>query len=390
MPHDPADLGAELDRLCSLSGIKWSRYPKGTLACWVADMDLPPAPPIADALRVLVERGDFGYNFAAHMQLPGAWVEWMTERHGWRPEEQHVRVLTDVLQAVDLALWLGTKPGDGVVIFTPVYPPFLKMVPAIGRRIVDCPLDPQGWRLDPERLEACIDPGTRAILMCNPHNPTGRAFSAEELRAIAEVARRHDLLVISDEIWADVVHSGARHIPFASLPEAEGLRVVTAHAASKAFNLAGLRCTVAHVQGAELERALAELPGHLLGGVSSPGAIATLTAWTEGGEWLDETVRFLEQQRDYLLARLAEDLPKVRTTRPEATYLAWLDFREYGLGDDPAEVLLEKAQVALGSGPDFGEHGKGFARVNFATSRVVLEEAVGRMAAASETRRCEP
>jgi cystathionine beta-lyase len=380
MPHDPSDLAAELDRLLALTGIKWSRYPKGTLACWVADMDLPPAPPIVEALRGMVERGDFGYNFAAHMQLPDVWAEWMTERHGWRPDEQRVRVLTDVLQAVDLALWLGTEPGDGVVIFTPVYPPFLKMVPAIGRRIVDCPLEPGTWRLDPERLEECVAfERPRAVLLCSPHNPTGRAFTRDELRAIAEVAERHDLLVISDEIWADVVYSGARHIPFASLPAAEGLRVVTGHAASKAFNLAGLRCAVAHVQGAELEKRMAELPGHMLGGVSAPGAIATLTAWTECKEWLDETVRFMEQQRDYLLARLTAELSDVRVTTPEATYLAWLDMRAYGLGDDPAEVLLERAQVALGSGPDFGEHGKGFARLNFATSRVVLEEAIGRL-----------
>lgn len=383
MPHDPIDLDAELNRLCSLSGIKWSRYPKGTLACWVADMDLPPAPPIARALRELVERGDFGYSFSAHKELPGAWASWMAEQHGWRPAEQHVRVLTDVLQAVDLALWLGTKPGDGVVIFTPAYPPFLKMVPAIGRRIVDCPLDPQGWRIDPERLAACVIAGrARCVLLCSPHNPTGRVFSAEELRAIASVAERHDLLVISDEIWADVVYSCARHVPFASLPEAEGLRVVMSHAASKAFNLAGLRCAAGYFGDVEIERQVAELPGHLLGGVSSPGALATLAAWTEGGEWLDETVRFLESQRDYLVARLAEEMPRVGVTVPEAAYLAWLDFREHGLGDDPAAVLLEKAQVALGSGPDFGEQGKGWARLNFATSRVVLGEAVGRIAQA--------
>lgn len=382
MPHDPTDLAAELERLCALSGIKWSRYPKGTLAAWVADMDLPTAPVVTEALRGLVERADFGYNFGAHAQLPGAWCAWMAGRHGWQPDEKRVHLCADVLQPADLALWLRTKPGDGVVLFTPVYPPFFQMVRGTGRRVVDCPLDPDGWKLDPGRLEACIDDSTRAILMCNPHNPSGRAFTREELQAIAEVAERHDLLVISDEIWADVVYSGATHIPFASISEQAAARTVTCHAASKAFNLAGLRCAVAHVGDADLEREMCELPGHLLGGPGSPGAIATLAAWTEGGPWLDETVRFLEEQRDHLLARLAAELPGVRVSAPEATYLAWLDLRGYGLGDDPAKVLLERAQVALGPGPDFGEHGRGWARLNFATSRVVLDEVVTRVVGA--------
>jgi len=378
--HSPTDLAAEIERLCALSGIKWSRYPKGTLAAWVADMDLPTAPVITEALRGLVERADFGYNFAAHMQLPGAWAAWMEHRHGWRPDEARVRLVTDVLQAVDLALMFGTQPGDGVVIFTPVYPPFLKMVPAIGRRIVDCPLEPGTWRLDSERLEACVvAERARCVLLCSPHNPTGRAFSREELEAIAEVAERHDLLVISDEIWADVVYSGAKHIPFAKVAEGRDVRWVIAHAASKAFNLAGLRCAVAYFGDAEIERQACELPGHLLGGVSAPGALATLTAFTEGEPWLDETVVFLEEQRDYLVERLRAELPEAGVTMPEATYLAWLDLRAYGLGDAPAAVLLERARVALGSGPDFGEHGKGWARVNFATSRVVLGEVVGRV-----------
>ncbi len=379
MTHDPTDLAAEIQRLCALSGIKWSRYPKGTLAAWVADMDLPTAPVITEALRGLVERADFGYNFSAHQQLPSAWAEWMERRHGWRPEEARVRVVTDVLQAVDLALMFGTRPGDSVVLLTPVYPPFFRTVTGIGRRIVDCRLEPGTWRLDVERLEACIDSSTRCVLLCSPHNPTGRVFSAEELEAIAEVAERHDLLVISDEIWADVVYSGAKHIPFAKVAEGRDVRWVMAHAASKAFNLAGLRCAMAYFGDAEIEKRISELPAHMLGSVSAPGALATLTAFTEGEPWLAETVAFLEEQRDYLVGRLRAELPEAGVTMPEATYLAWADLRAYELGDDPAAVLLERAQVALGSGPDFGQHGKGFARINFATSRVVLGEVVGRV-----------
>lgn len=380
-PHD-SQLATDLARLRCSTGVKWTRYPDDVLPCWVADMDLPTAPVVQGALAALVERGDFGYHFRAASAIPADFSRWTAERHGWRPNESHVRVFCDVLQAVDLALWLGTRPDDGVVLFTPVYPPFFECITGIGRRVVDCPLDPDGWRIDAARLEACIDERTTAVLLCSPHNPTGRVFTTEELAAVADVAERHDLLVISDEIWADLVFSGSRHIPFASLSGAAEARTVTATAASKTFNMAGLRCAVAHIGDSEIERRIAELPGHLLGAAGSPGAVATHVAWTEGGPWLEGTIAFLEAQRDHLMARLAAELPEAVATTPEATYLAWIDLRAYDLGDDPAAWLLANAKVALGSGPDFGEHGKGFARLNFATTRAVLDEAVDRIVAA--------
>ncbi|MHB1016639.1 MAG: aminotransferase class I/II-fold pyridoxal phosphate-dependent enzyme, partial [Coriobacteriia bacterium] len=306
-----AGLDTDLARLRGLAGIKWSRYDTDVLACWVADMDLPTAPVVADAVRDLADRSDLGYSFAAVGSLPGAWAAWQAERHDWHPDPARVRLHTDVLQAVDLALWLGTNPGDGVVLMTPVYPPFFRCITGIGRQIVDCPLEPGTWRLDAERLEAVVAAGAddgapvSAILMCNPHNPTGRVFSASELAAVADVARRHDLLVISDEIWSDVVYSDARHVPFQSLPEAEGVRTVTASAASKAFNIAGLRCAVSHISDPTLAGKIAALPDHLLGAVSSAGAAATLAALTQGGPWLEETLALLQSNRDHLIARLA-------------------------------------------------------------------------------------
>lgn len=380
-----AVLNDDLARLRGLSGIKWSRYDEDVLACWVADMDLPTAPVVADAVRELADRSDFGYSFAAVGALPKVWTAWQAERHDWRPDPARVRLHTDVLQAVDLALWLGTDPGDGVVLMTPVYPPFFRCISGIGRQVVDCPLEPGTWRLDAERLEAVVAAGAEdgapvsAILMCNPHNPTGRVFSASELAAVAEVARRHDLLVISDEIWADAVYPGARHVPFQSLPEAEGVRAVTATAASKAFNIAGLRCAVSHTSDAALSEKIAALPDHLLGAVSSAGAAATIAALTQGGPWLAETLALLQGNRDHLIARLTAELPRAIVNVPEATYLAWLDLRAYELGDDPAAWLLKHARVALNAGPDFGVHGHGFARLNFATTRPVLDAIIDRI-----------
>lgn len=369
----------ELARLRSLAGVKWTRYSPDVLPAWVADMDLPPFPGAVDAVRDLVERGDFGYSFAATAALPEAYATWQRESHGWAPDPAEVRVFCDVLQAVDAALMLRTAPGDGVVLLTPVYPPFFRVVESVGRRVIDCPLEPGTWTLDRERLESVIDDRTTAILLCDPHNPTGRAFTRDELDAIAGVAERHDLLVISDEIWSDLVFAPGEHVPFASLGEDAAGRTVTVSSASKAFNLAGLRCAVAHVGDARLRDGLAALPDHLLGAVGTPGAVAALAAWTGGREWLEGTRAFLGGQREHAAERLADRLPAIGVTIPEATYLLWLDMRALGLGDDPAAWLLEHARVALSPGPDFGPHGRGYARLNLATSRYVLDAILDRI-----------
>ncbi|MFU8891614.1 MAG: MalY/PatB family protein, partial [Anaerosomatales bacterium] len=255
------------------------------------------------------------------------------------------------------------------------------------RRIVDCPLDPDtGWRLDADRLVSAIDERTRVVLLCSPHNPTGRIFTPDELAAVAELAELHDLVVISDEIWGDLAHPGAVFRPFASLGPAAAARTFTVGAASKAFNVAGLRCAVAHVGDERIAEGLAALPDHLLGAVGSPGAEATLAAWTQGEAWLETTREHLAEQRNHLASRLSDELPEVGFALPEATYLAWLDLRPYGLGDDPARWLLEHARVALSSGPDFGSHGAGYARLNFATSREILDEILDRIVAAIASR----
>lgn len=377
-----------VEHLRSLTGVKWTRYGPDVLPAWVADMDLSAPACVVEALEAVVARRDFGYNRRALGALPGAFADWQASRHGWAIDPAEVRVFCDVLHAIDTALWLCTEPGDGVVLLTPIYPPFLNALATTDRRLVEVPLDPDGWRLDPERLRAAIDSRTRAILLCNPHNPTGRVFDATELAALAEVAEEHDLLLLSDEVWADLVlEGGGRHIPLASLGPEVQARTLTISAASKAFNLAGLRCAVAHLGHRGLAAAVERLPAHLLGAVGTPGAEATLAAWTGGGPWLADLVAHLSARRDQLARRLAADLPEVGFSPPEATYLAWLDFRPLGYGDDPATELLEEARVALSYGPDFGLRGRGFARLNFATSEAILDQLVDRLAAAAAARR---
>lgn len=360
-------------------GIKWSKYGADAVPAWVADMDFDPPGPVLDAIRAHTDRGDLGYGpFAA--DLVGHYADWQDRQHGWRPDEERIRAYTSALHALEVALWNTTERGDGVVVFTPIYYPFLDAIADSGRRRVDVPLDPDGWRLDAERLDAAIDDTTRVILFCNPHNPTGRVFDTDEVAAVADVAERHDLLVISDEIWGELVHPGAVHRPLAICDERFRGRLITLGSASKTFNLAGLRTAVAHIDHAPLLDVLATMPGHLHGSPSTLGIVGTVTAWTECDDWLAGVRRTITARRDQLAGRLEADLPMVGFDLPEATYLAWLDFRGTGLGDDPADALLERAGVVLSSGPKFGPNGAGFARVNFATSEAILDEIVDRIA----------
>jgi len=375
----------DLDRLRSLTCIKWRHYPDDVIPAWVADMDLPPAPVCVDAVRALLDRGDLGYNFAAASRIPEVFAERQARRYGWSPDTERTRLFCDVVQVIEFALWAHTRPGDGVVLLTPVYHPFYSAVEATKCRLIDVPLDDPAWAVDAERVEAAIDETTRALLLCNPHNPTGRSLRVEELQALADIAERHDLLVVSDEIWGDLTYAPARHIPFASISPQAAARTVTITAASKAFNLAGLRCAVGHLGHDGVAAAVAALPAHLLGAVSSPGAEATLAAWTLGDEWLEATRAHLRSNRDHLAARLARELPEVGFRAPEATYLAWLDFTALGLGEDPAGVLLEKGRVALSDGLQFGAAGAGFARLNFATTRELLDELIDRIVEAVRT-----
>ena len=372
-----------MERLRALTGAKWAYHDDHVIPAWVADMDFPTAPEITAALRTLVDSADTGYNAVSFdKSVVEAWAGWSERRHGWRPDPEHSLLHSSTLQPIAATIHAATEPGDGVVLFTPIYPPFLGLVEKAGRRIDEYRLDETEWRIDPSALESLVSESTRAILLCNPHNPTGRVFDAEELAAIAEIARTHDATVISDEIWSDIVYPGATHIPFATLGEDAAARTVTTTSASKSFNLGGLSCAVAHYGSEDLLDAVGALPPHLLGGVNVMGAVAAIEAWTRGEAWFDETLRVLQGNRDHLMSRRAEELPQVVVECPEATYLAWLDLRATGLGDDPAKELLERAHVALSAGPEFGSPGAGFARLNFATPVEVLDEIMDRIASA--------
>ena len=375
-----------LDWLHTKPGVKWNRTPNA-IAAWVADMDFAPPPVVVDALQGALAAGDLGYpdwrEPVGGAPATDVFIERCARRYGWYIDQRDTMEINDVVQGIQIVLHLCTEPGDRVVVHTPTYPPFLHSVEDDGRVVVPVPAQrsagsPTGWTFDYDALDATLNESpSKVLLLCHPHNPTGHVFDTAELQVLAALAERHNLLIISDEIHADLTFGSAVHQPMNLF--AAG-RTVTIHAASKAFNLAALRFAIMHVDAPAVRAALNRVPAHLFGATNLMGAAAAEAAWRDGDKWLTAVLAHLDRQRALLGSLLGELLPGVVYTPPAATYLAWLDCRALGLGDDPSVTFLERG-VRLSEGPNFGSDGSGFARLNFATSSAVLREIVGRMAA---------
>jgi cystathionine beta-lyase len=340
-------------------------------------MDFPLAEPISRYLAEAVRTNDLGYPVnPTPGSLPTVFAKRALERWGWQVDPHRVLVITDVVQGFYLGIYTLSEPGDGVVVQTPVYPWFLSAVEELGRRRVgnELVLGPRGYEIDFDDLRAKIDARTRILMLCNPQNPTGRVFTKRELERLAEIAIERDLIVISDEVHGDLAFPGHRYIPIATLgPEIEA-RTLTLTSATKAFNMAGLRCGVAVFGSDELKARFQTLPSHLRGGLGSFGLAASEIAWTSGQPWLDEVMRHLDGNRAFLARFVKERLPGISHVSPEATYLAWLDCRALALEPDPFTFFLERARVALSDGRRNGPGGNGFVRLNFATSRPILTQ----------------
>lgn len=380
----------DLARLRRRKGEKWQLYPPDVLPAWVAEMDFPLAAPIRRVLEDALEADDLGYPINPRPQdLPTVFAARMAERFGWQIDPHRVAVLTDVVQGIYVAIDRFSAPGEGVIVQTPVYPPFLRAVRDMERRLVENPLveGAARYEMDLDGLRAVADASTRILLLCHPQNPTGRAFGRGELEPLAELALRNDWIVVSDEIHADLVYPGGdRHVPFATLaPEVEA-RTITLTSATKAFNIPGLRCAVAHFGSAELQRRFESLPRHVRGGIGSLGLAATAAAWTSCQPWLDAVLERLAANRALVAEFVGDALPGVRHRPPEASYLAWLDCRALDLGPSPQRFFLEHARVALSPGEAFGRPGEGFVRLNFATAPALLGEILERMAKALRAR----
>jgi cystathionine beta-lyase len=373
-----------LEWLHAKPGRKWRQHDPA-LAAWIADMDFPPASAITAALASRLESGDLGYpnwgGKAGRSPAIDAFVSWQEQRHGWTIDAADVREWSDVVQAIQAILHVSTRPGDRVVVHTPAYPPFFAALEATGTELLPVPAERQDgrWTWDHRALDERLErEPARAILLCNPHNPTGRCLDEHELREILAVAERHDLLIIADEIHADLVHAPRVHVPIGSL---DASRVVTLTSASKAFNVAGLHYAVSHVGNPQVASALNALPERIFGEPGMPGVLAAHAAWTAGAQWLDAARAHLRDMRDLTRRLVDEYLPGVTMIEPEATYLAWLDCSATAIADEPA-VAFERAGVAVNAGRDFGPDSAAFVRLNFATSHEILTRIVTLMSTA--------
>jgi cystathionine beta-lyase len=378
------------ERLARRLSAKWQRFGAGVLPAWVAEMDYPIAPAIRGVIERALEYDDFGYPASGDERaVPAAFAERMLQRFGWTADPARVEVLSDVVQGLYIGLLAFTAPADGVLIQTPIYPPFLKSVADTGRRTVTSALVDTGTQLgiDFDHLRSVSD-GVRVLLLCHPHNPTGRVFTRAELEGLAALAIERDWLVFSDEIHADLTHAGGTFVPFAALGPEVAARTITLTSATKAFNIAGLRCAVAHFGARALQtRFNRALPEHVRGGIGILGQHCTVAAWRAGDGWLEEVKASLDRQRHALICQLRETLPEAKMYLPDATYLGWLDLRELALEPDPADFFRRQARVALFDGRFFGDGFEQHARLNFATSPALLGEMVERMVRAVRARR---
>lgn len=370
-----------VDKLVRRQGEKWSHYEESVIPAWVADMDFELAAPIREAIIERVNRFDCGYPVAPRdTGLPEILAERVAKKFNWRIQASQVDLFNDVVQGIYFGLLAFSEQGDGVVVQTPIYPPFLSSVAETQRRVITSPLV-QGvdqYEINIDALEASIDETTRILLFCNPHNPTGRCFSREELSSLAELVLKHDLYVISDEIHADLVLDEVPHIPFASLSDEVSARTVTLMSASKAFNIAGV-CMAFAIYGApEVKRLFAKVPKHLRGGLNALSVAGVSAAFTEAESWLEAVISRLRANRN-LLCEHAAIWSQINYFPTQATYLAWLDCRQLPIRDSAYDFFLKQAKVALSDGARFGEPGRGFARLNFATSEDILKEILERM-----------
>lgn len=366
----------DIAALSTRTGVKWARArTAGVTPAWVADMDFELAPVIRRALVDLAESGDLGYpNWGAGSPLRAEFARRMAQRYEWHIDPAAVREQTDLIQALQLVLRLSTKPGDAVVIQTPNYPPFLATLHTMGLSVTEMPFvdTDTGWRMDFDALERQLQlHRPKVMVLVNPHNPTGRVHTRAELERIAAFAAEFDLVVISDEIHAELVYAPHVHIPFASVSAEAAARTVTITSAGKSFNIAGMRCAVSHFGPSWLlERRDAE-PPDLYGTVAIPGVVATLAAWRHGTLWQETLLAVLDRNRHHVQDTIRTDLPEVRHHLPEATYLSWLDVSSCGI-TKPVDAILHTGQVIVDGGTPFGSSGQ-FVRVNFATSQAILD-----------------
>jgi cysteine-S-conjugate beta-lyase len=368
--------------------LKWQTYNPDVIPMWVADMDFPSPQPVIQALLDRVQHGVFGYP-SGLVARPGEvselrqiLVDRLARLYGWHVDADAMVLMPGVVTSVNLACQAFAAPTGGVLVQVPVYPPILNAAHTVGAVSQEMTLSRRSdgtYFIDWDVFEAAMTSQTRLFLLCNPHNPVGRVFSPDELKIIAEICLRHGVIICSDEIHCDLIYSGQSHTPIASLDPEIASQTITLIAPSKTFNLAGLQCSIAIIQNAELRKQFVSAGKGLVPWVNLMGMVAAQTAYADGEEWLEQALNYLQGNRDYLVETMRRELPNIALASPEGTYLAWLDCRDAGIDGSPYQFFLEKARVAFNDGATFGSGNENFVRLNFGCSRSLLVEVVERM-----------
>ncbi|WP_227468036.1 MalY/PatB family protein [Microbacterium sp. YJN-G] len=376
-----------LAQLRERSSEKWREYPEDVLPLFVAETDFPLAPAVTAALEDAVRRGDTGY-VASRTPLAAAYAGFAQRRFGWSPDPTRMRSTADVSMGIVEILRRVIQPGERVVVNPPIYPPFFDLVDEAGGVVERVPLRDtgSGWELDLDAIGEALADGARAVLLCNPHNPTGAVPSAHSLDALARLAEEHGATVISDEIHAPLVQPGTGYTPFLASGDAARRIGYAVTSASKAFNLAGLKCALMVTASDPTTAVVRGLPVEVEWRTGQFGMLAAVAALSpESDEWLDGLLATLDENRRLVADLLARHLPEARYRIPDAGYLAWVDLTDLGWGPNPAKQILRQAKVALHFGPAFGAEGAGHVRINFGTSPEILTQAIERIARARAT-----
>ena len=369
---------------------KWT-YFKDAIPMWVADMDFKSPPAIAQALHARIDHGVFGYEMPSD-ELIEAIVNWLDKRYGWKVEKDAIMIIPALVSGMGLAAKALGNVGDQAVTFTPVYHPFLSVPAGQGVQVTEVQLKPvvretpRGDHLDYEvdfdAFERAITPRTSLFLHCHPHNPAGREFTVEENRRIAEICLKHNLVVVTDEIWCDLTLDDTSHVPFAAISEEIAQNTITLMAPSKTFNVPSLGFGFAVIPNKQLRQKMMNTREGLIPFNNSLGMVAAHAAYTACDDWLAALRHYLTENRNVALDYLAENMPEITSTQPDSTYLLWLDCKSAGIDGNAQQFFLEKAKVALSDGGPFGSGGEGFVRLNFGCPRAQLLEALDQMRSA--------
>ena len=351
------------------------------LPMWIADMDFKAPQPVIAAMQERLDHGVFGYSYIC-AKCKDSVRTWLSSRHSWETENDWMLFHHGVVPAIATVVETFTEAGDNILITSPVYPPFFNVPGHQKRNIVECKLREENgkYSIDFVAFEKSLQQGVKLFILCHPHNPGGVVWTEEELRNILRLCKKYDVLILSDEIHADLVLPGFTHIPLAKLAEEEGGRIITCVAPTKTFNLAGVQAAVMITKEDDLREALQQSAlAHGQMELNAFAASALISAYTECEEWLENLLETISANMDYVINTLTEAIPGIQIHKPEATYLLWIDYRGTGLSEEEMmDKLLNKGKLALEPGTKYGEAGRGFLRMNVAAPRSIVEDGVER------------